>query len=422
MKKWLKSLLLISVFLLAKYSKAQVNLIKDGSFEDTLTNWQWQVIPISGGLNNWEFFLGVYNPWGLGFSVPMSTVAQNTAYLIPNGSFNITPRSGNMALEIVTHLDLDKYYLPTIGWNISNMRTPVRTKLKSKLVAGKQYCSTIWVASQVRQTYYNTNGLGMYFDNGQLDTVITVLHDTSGIWGRYVQAQVISYQVIIDSVNWTKIQGSFIANGTETYVTIGNWLTDSTQTKVVNGPASWQVGDMFFSDYLIDDASVIPIDITTWLHDTTCAIGDSVWVGLDRFDYAEGKWYNTNMNYIKTGQGFWYKPTQAVTSFIQSIDVCGTLKYDTMTVYAYPFSNVQLAMNPNRVQLKVWPNPATNSINVTCLSFLNNQEKLQILDVTGKEIKHLIPNNKQMEIDISGLANGLYVVKYGSKSVKFVKE
>jgi hypothetical protein len=27
-----------------------------------------------------------------------------------------------------------------------------------------------------------------------------------------------------------------------------------------------------------------------------------------------------------------------------------------------------------------------------------------------------------MEIDISGLASGLYVVKYGSKTVKFVKE
>jgi hypothetical protein len=325
-------------------------------------------------------------------------------------------------LEIVTHYDLDKTYFPNIGWNYLNMRTPIRTKLKSKLIAGKQYCGTIWVANQVRTTYYNTNGMGMYFDNGKLDTVITALHDSSGIYGRYCNAQVISYQVISDSANWTKVQGSFTANGTEEYVTIGNWLTDTTQTKLLNGPAAGQLPGQFFSEYIIDDASVIPLDIHHWLHDTMCTIGYSVWVGLDWRDYSEGKWYTANMQYIQTGQGFWYKPTQAVTSFIQSIDVCGALKYDTMTVYAYPLSNVQFAMNPNRVQLKVWPNPATNCINIACLSLLNNQEKLQILDITGKQLLHIIPTKNEMVIDISHLAKGVYFVKYGSENMQFVKE
>ena len=79
-------------------------------------------------------------------------------------------------------------------------------------------------------------------------------------------------------------------------------------------------------------------------------------------------------------------------------------------------------MNPNRVKLKVFPNPAANSINITCLSFLNNQEKLQILDITGKELLHFIPNKNEMVIDISSLAKGVYFVKYGTENIQFVKE
>jgi hypothetical protein len=76
----------------------------------------------------------------------------------------------------------------------------------------------------------------------------------------------------------------------------------------------------------------------------------------------------------------------------------------------------------NNLQLKVWPNPATNSINIACLSLLNNQEKLQILDITSKELLHIIPTKNEMVIDISRLAKGVYFVKYGSENMQFVKE
>jgi Secretion system C-terminal sorting domain len=392
-------------------SRAQVNLVPDGSFEDTLTNW---ITYPNGKCNkDWEWFLGVQNPYGLGAGVLLSTIATNSAYILPNGIFTIQPHSGYNVQEQITHYDLDKVDT-SFGWNMLNMRAPIRTKLKNKLKAGKQYCATVYVANQARQTYYNTNGMGMYFDNGQLDTVITKLGDSSGIYGRYCTAQVMPNIIVSSDSTWTKIQGSFIANGTETYLTIGNWLTDITVTKVLNGPVAWQLPGQFFSEYLIDDASVIPIDITTWLHDTTCVLGDSVWVGLDWRDYADGKWYNATMQYIKTGQGFWYKPTQAVTKFIQEIEVCGLLKYDTLTLYAYPLS---VSSPPfERWALQVLPNPASDIIQVSNLI----GDKVGLYNTVGQLVAEQKVVQNKVSMQVGHLPKGVYVVKTAGQVAKVV--
>jgi hypothetical protein len=242
-----------------------------------------------------------------------------------------------------------------------------------------------------------------------------MLKDSSGAYGKYATPQVIAMYQIDDSAHWQKVQGSFIANGTEEYITIANWLSDSATTKIINSipPIAAPV-----TEILLEDVSVVPIDITTWLHDTTCALGDSVWVGLHPLDYADGKWYTANMQYLQTSQGFWYKPTQAVTKFIQSIDVCGALKYDTMTVYAYPLSNVQFAMNPNRVQLKVFPNPATNVVTISVYNLMN--QPVIITNTSGQIVLEQNLQHPTITIGISQWQSGVYIVRYAGEVKKLV--
>lgn len=61
---------------------------------------------------------------------------------------------------------------------------------------------------------------------------------------------------IVDTLNWTKIYGTYKANGSEKYITIGNFTTstdviiDSLNTSIVSGA----------SYYYIDDVSVICCD------------------------------------------------------------------------------------------------------------------------------------------------------------------
>ena len=408
-----KHKLLISVLLVFIFSnaKAQVSLVPDGSFEDTTFN--GMSFSGEGSLIDWhspsnEMFI---TWWSL-----MSTnrVMDILAYGLPqNQRLYQYPKYGYNSIALVV---LNKEPLPHT--NLIE-RSVIRSKLNSKLIAGKQYCATIYVNAWDYDNNYWTNGIGLYFDNGQLDTMITIHHDSSGYFPGAVP-QVQCNFLINDTANWMKVQGSFIANGTEEYVTITNFQKDSNTWAVPNG---FQVNGNG-QDISIDNVSLIPIDINNWLPSITySAFGaDSTWVGLNKFDYADGKWYTGNMQYITTGPGFWLYGTNIENGkqYIHEIDVCGVMKYDTTTIQIAPLSNVQLSMN--NLQLKVWPNPATNSINITCVSFLINQEKLQILDITGKQLLHIIPTKNEMVIDISHLAKGVYFVKYGSENMQFVKE
>jgi hypothetical protein len=191
---------------------------------------------------------------------------------------------------------------------------------------------------------------------------------------------------------------------------------DKSQKINQNFPTMW----CYCSELNVEDVSLIPVDIANWLRDTSVTLTDSVYIGLPKYEVPDAVWYTINGVSIDTASGIWVMPTEGITQYIQAIDVCDRVAYDTVTVYAYPLSNVQLSMN--NLQLKVWPNPATNSINITCVSFLINQEKLQILDITGKELLHFIPDKNEMVIDISHLAKGVYFVKYGSENIQFVKE
>ncbi len=410
-KKWnwnkvSNNIILIFSFLLAacmQEAKGQVNLIKNPSFEDTiqitLGSWGQECIV------DWHN-LDSSRPQNCAFGFFSNYQYLNNQYKLPNSAFVYTfPRNGDNILNTTAFW---KFYFTPAPVAV---RSVASSSLKLKLQTSKKYCAKAWVTPSEYQGYY-TNGFGMYFDNGQLDTIVA--KDSSGIY-PFVTPQVQAPNIINDTAGWTLVSGTFIANGTETHIHLGNWLSDSATLKQPNYLQICECEDIF-----IDDVSLIPVDIANWLRDTSVTLTDSVYIGLPKYEVPDAVWYTYNMQPIDTASGIWVKPTQAITQYIQAIDVCDKVAYDTVTVYAYPLSNVQLTMN--NLQLKVFPNPATNSINVTCLSFLNNQEKLQILDVTGKEIQHFIPNNKQMEIDISGLANGLYVVKYGSKSVKFVKE
>jgi hypothetical protein len=294
-------------------------------------------------------------------------------------------------------------------------RSVIRSKLNSKLIAGKQYCATIYVNAWDYDNNYWTNGIGLYFDNGQLDTMITVHHDSSGYFPGAVP-QVQCNFLINDTANWMKVQGSFIANGTEEHLTITNFQKDSNTWAVPNGYNTMSNGQ----DISIDNVSLIPIDINNWLPSITySAFGaDSTWVGLNKFDYADGKWYTGNMQYITTGPGFWLygKNIENGKQYIHEIDICGVMKYDTTTIQIAPLSNVQLSMN--NLQLKVWPNPATNVVTISVNTLIN--QPVYISNTSGQIVYQQNLHQPTTTIDISQWASGVYFVRYAGVAKKLV--
>lgn len=71
--------------------------------------------------------------------------------------------------------------------------------------------------------------------------------------------------------------------------------------------------------------------------------------------------------------------------------------------------------------LLLFPNPATNSIDINTVV---NYNSISILDITGREIKHL--SSRQTKIDINNLKSGIYFLKLTGEentlTKKFVKE
>jgi hypothetical protein len=400
MRKWLKNYWWSNIlcFFSNNISAQYLNFVPDGSFEDTTQIWQnW-----TGGncLTTW-FNLGnnpVSNEWY--YCNINKSLGASLLGLPVNSFFSQYPRNGLGAVMLQNYADTSTTQIP-LYWFI---RSILKNKLTKKLIAGKEYCATLYVVADERATgVHYTNGLAMYFDNGDLDTIYTKHKDSLGVY-TFVQPQVQCPFVINDTVNWMKLQGTFIANGTETTLTIGNFLPDNGML-VLPSPPPLFIDTFKRQAVLIDDVSLIPTDISNWLPNANATAGDdSVWVGLDKFDYPDGKWYTLNGNYITTGPGFWQKPVEAGVQYIHEIDICGVKKYDTLEVVVTPL-NINNSIVKN--EISIIPNPNTGNFQVIT-SVPNNS--LRITNLMGNIVYQSLDNTNQYNIQLNA-PNGLYFLQ-----------
>jgi len=86
-----------------------------------------------------------------------------------------------------------------------------------------------------------------------------------------------------------------------------------------------------------------------------------------------------------------------------------------MSEFTYPVGVVE---NTNLQPLQIFPNPAQNKLTIA-IDELIPYELIKIYSMDGILVREL---NYQSEIDISDLNSGVYFIKYGNQSGKFVKE
>ncbi len=374
---------------------AQVNLIPDPSFEDTTGTINGSV---QLSLHTWRNLDSTNH---LNASAYLSHYSQYSDFLLPNQTpiqwiyQNARTGGGGVAIESV--------------WSASSTwkRTLVRTQLKSTLVQGKTYCAKMYVNPFDKSYSYFSDGIAMYFDNGQLDTIMAI--DSSGVY-PFVQPQVSNpnNNVISDTLNWTLVSGTFVATGNESFLTIGNFKSDSNTVRSPNWAIFDSLNIVNGSGFLVEDVSVVAVDMSAWLQDASCTLGDSVYIGLPKYELPDAQWYNLTMQSIGTGGGLYVTPTQAQTQYIQAIDVCNSIIYDTLTVFAYPVGFSQL--EEKNKSYRIFPNPSSDKIFIELK--INNLEfrikNLQILNLQGQVLLQEKNNN---EVDISSLSSGVYFLQ-----------
>jgi len=219
----------IIILLVTEYCQAQ-NLVPNPSFEDS-TNCPYYWPPNSA------------TPW---FNANIATPDYFTndtsicGYHWINGQFSgqttgighQLPRTGNAYSGFYVQLTPTREY--------------IETKLNDTLIAGQTYLVSFYV-SRAESFNLAADKIGAYFS----DTAIVV--------NDYHHIQVIPQventngNIISDTTNWVNIQGTFIANGTETYLIIGNFRDDAltlVDTIITNSPNGYG------AYYFIDDVSV----------------------------------------------------------------------------------------------------------------------------------------------------------------------
>ena len=128
--------------------------------------------------------------------------------------------------------------------SIGDNREYIEVKLIQPLDSGIHYCVEFWVNNSGAQ--WAIDAFGLVFTK---DSLITI-EATPIIMNPDIENP--SGNIITDTLNWTKINGTYLAKGGEQFITIGNFLNESDIHKfefstIPNGNAY----------YLVDDVSVI---------------------------------------------------------------------------------------------------------------------------------------------------------------------
>ena len=260
--------------------------------------------------------------------------------------------------------------------------------------------------------------MGAYLDDGSIDTVSICSKPIT-----FVKPQVYTDSVIKDTMNWVKIEGSFTANGTERFITLGNFFPKDSVTYV----------EMFFgwshqwAYYLIDDVSVIESDLPAdagvdrWVEQTKKVqigrVGDSTAIGLDCKWYKKGVLIDSgaiisvNANAIKG----------TIDTYVVVQTICGLVKTDTVTV-----RTVGLNLTPTLSEgegFSVYPNPSNGTFVISPNAVIPRHEgtiHATVYDLLSREVhQSFFTNETTIQLNT---AKGMYILELQDKNGNVQRE
>jgi hypothetical protein len=132
-----------------------------------------------------------------------------------------------------------------------NAREIIGAQLNQQLAMGQTYFISFYVNRSYSAMYHNniaTNKLGLKFSTVPFDVFNPIPINDS--------AHVYTNTIIIDTLNWTKISGTFTTDSAYNYIAIGNFFTDSLTSHIsFDSSAS-------FAYYYVDDVCISTDSLT----------------------------------------------------------------------------------------------------------------------------------------------------------------
>jgi hypothetical protein len=306
---------------------------------------------------------------------------------------------------------LGQFYCPPSTCTYTWSRGYPKNKLKFTLKPNTKYSAKYYVVN-TNNCVVGINHYGIYLTDSSVDTINYCVMPLT-----YLTPQ-IEYKglVIKDTLNWIPITGTFVANGSEKYLILGNFKSDAdTDTLIINPTYLPSLPN----DIYIDDVSLIECDQPAYAGpDKACMPGDSVFigsppdVGIDEISV----WYKLPSSIpIATVAGLWVKPV-VTTTYVVRQDLCGTIKWDTVVVYQDAVGLVNLKILEDNLQ--IFPVPVNEELNLRVSDPLiyKAYDRLEICNSLGQVMKdeelRLIDGSAQ--VNVSGLPRGMYFLQTGN--------
>ncbi len=301
------------------------------------------------------------------------------------------------------------YQLPKTGSGFARItfyyppgRTYPKNRLKSNLIGGKTYCVKMYLNLQ-NNSPNSLDAFGIYLSDNTVDTI-----SKCNIPLTYLTPQIqnSTSNFITDTLGWVEVSGTFVSNGNEKYLVIGNFKTDAATTL---SPTAFSPGN--WSEYNVDDVSVIDFNLPAYAGpDKNIFLGDSAFIGRPPEIGLECTW-TTGTTTVGGGGGIWVKPTSVGTySYVVTQNICGNIKTDTV------FVNMSSGIAENIAfanSIGIYPQPAKDLLKININYFYENTVKIKITDVTGKEIerKELEITQGKTSLSTSELSSGVYILQ-----------
>jgi len=289
------------------------------------------------------------------------------------------------------------YSPPQIDW----WREYIQVELSEELKTGHKYCGIFYV-SLSDLSNYGADEIGMYFSSAPVSC-----SPLPCILEYNAQVKNQTGNVITEKTNWVEIKGTFIANGNEKYLTIGNLATYNTTNVQYLGS--------FLSDvayYYIDAVSLTECRPPVFTTDTLVINqSSSIIIGDTAQDVADYYWTPVSDLSCPTCWQTTANPQQTTTYTLTKITPCDTTEASVTIVVQDPNTIIPLNMEENSY-FELHPTASNGSFILNWYS--KKTSRLQVHDITGKLIykQELVTANQQTQelINLTHLTQGIYVV------------
>ena len=399
------------------------NLVPNPSFEnfiDCPLCWQWFGLPISNSL-----------PWQSTFPDGGTSDYYNTCSFancdsVPTSGHTVSlwmkqmPRTGNGMAGVALFDAAD-----TIG--IYDYKEYIQIELLSNLKTNTKYWFSCWVSLH-DYSLFAIDKIQAYFS----DTLVMIDLSSHAWHLNQFQPQVSNpeFRIITDTMNWVKVEGSFIANGNENFLIIGNFVTwDEVNFLQVRPFPEFDTDTIQKNYYFFDDVAVYEdgtpfYEADIGVADTCVAIGTQLVLGGVARDEYLYWWYNKQGDLISTQSSIVVTATESTTFYLRQKD----FKFDeTIDSIYIKVGNCTEIPDYSGYDFAIYPNPNNGDFQVRFNTAVPDGAVLELYDLLGRKIAEYPLSGSENIANINGIevASAIYyatVVVPNSfrKSVKMV--